>query len=201
MDLGRKLQDLRKRNGLTQEELAKRLFVSRTAVSKWESGRGFPSIESLKAISKLFSVSVDDLLSGDELVSIAEDDSRMKTNRIRSLVFGSIDVSMALLLFLPFFRMNDNGAFSAVPLYSLTGTAPYMKALYIAAIALSVLFGIFEFAVQGSDSKPLAKVRHTVSLCLSAASVLLFIAGLQPYAAVTSFAFMIIKLLSSRRKA
>lgn len=43
------------------------LYVSRAAVSKWESGRGYPNLESLKAIAKLFSVTVDELLSSDEL--------------------------------------------------------------------------------------------------------------------------------------
>ena len=52
MELSEKLQELRKEKGLTQEELAEALFVSRTAISKWESGRGVPNIESLKAISK-----------------------------------------------------------------------------------------------------------------------------------------------------
>ena len=51
MVLNEKLQVLRKQRGLTQEELAKALFVSRTAVSKWESGRGCPSIDSLKALA------------------------------------------------------------------------------------------------------------------------------------------------------
>ena len=55
MELGEKLQELRKNMGLTQEELAESLFVSRTAISKWESGRGYPSIDSLKEISKFFS--------------------------------------------------------------------------------------------------------------------------------------------------
>ena len=58
MELSEKLQELRKEKGLTQEELAEALFVSRTAISKWESGRGVPNIESLKAISKFFSVSI-----------------------------------------------------------------------------------------------------------------------------------------------
>ena len=62
MELSEKLQELRKEKGLTQEELAEALFVSRTAISKWESGRGVPNIESLKAISKFFSVSIDELL-------------------------------------------------------------------------------------------------------------------------------------------
>jgi len=67
MEFNDKLQQLRKEQGLTQEQLAEELYVSRSAISKWESGRGYPSFDSLKAISKLFSVSVDDLLSGEEL--------------------------------------------------------------------------------------------------------------------------------------
>ena len=56
MEFGEKLCELRKSKGLTQEELAKDLYVSRTAISKWESGRGYPSIDSIKEISKYFSV-------------------------------------------------------------------------------------------------------------------------------------------------
>ena len=48
MEFGEKLRQLRKSRGLTQEELADALYVSRTAVSKWESGRGYPGIDSLK---------------------------------------------------------------------------------------------------------------------------------------------------------
>ena len=78
MEFHEKLQELRKNRGLTQEELAEALYVSRTAISKWESGRGMPSIESLKAISKFFAVTLDDLLSSEELLVIAEDDHRKK---------------------------------------------------------------------------------------------------------------------------
>ena len=63
-----KIQELRKKKGLTQEELAEALFVSRTAVSKWESGRGYPNIDSLKEISMFFSVSIDELLSSEKLL-------------------------------------------------------------------------------------------------------------------------------------
>ena len=66
MEFNEKLQELRKSRGLTQEELAEKLYVSRTAVSKWESGRGYPNIDSLKAISDFFSVTVDELLSPTE---------------------------------------------------------------------------------------------------------------------------------------
>ena len=56
MEFGEKLQALRRGWEMTQEELAHALYVSRTAISKWESGRGYPNIDSLKAISKYFAV-------------------------------------------------------------------------------------------------------------------------------------------------
>ena len=59
MELNEKLKELRNSRGLTQEELASALFVSRTAISKWESGRGNPSIDSLKEISSFFSITLD----------------------------------------------------------------------------------------------------------------------------------------------
>ena len=54
MEFNEKLQELRKSRGMTQEDLAEALYVSRAAVSKWESGRGYPSIDSLKDISGFF---------------------------------------------------------------------------------------------------------------------------------------------------
>ena len=80
MEFHEKLQELRKQKGLTQEELAESLYVSRTAISKWESGRGYPNIDSLKAIAKFFSVTIDELLSGEEVLTIAEEDQKQKRN-------------------------------------------------------------------------------------------------------------------------
>ena len=59
MEFNEKLQQLRKQKGLTQEEAAQALYVSRAAVSKWESGRGFPNLDSLKAIARFYGVTVD----------------------------------------------------------------------------------------------------------------------------------------------
>ena len=86
MEFNEKLQELRKKRGLTQEELAEALFVSRTAISKWESGRGYPSIDSLKEISKFFSVTIDELLSGEKLISIAEKENKSNIQRICNLL-------------------------------------------------------------------------------------------------------------------
>lgn len=62
MTLGEKLKDARKNAGLSQEQLAERLCVSRAAVAKWETNKGLPDIMNLKAISKLLDVSIDALL-------------------------------------------------------------------------------------------------------------------------------------------
>ena len=62
MGLSEKIINLRKSNNLTQEELAKRLFVTRQAISKYERGVCFPSIDTIKLISKEFNISINDLL-------------------------------------------------------------------------------------------------------------------------------------------
>ena len=67
MEFNEKLQELRKSRSMTQDELAKALFVSRAAISKWEQGRGYPNLDSLKEISRFFSVSIDDLICSEEV--------------------------------------------------------------------------------------------------------------------------------------
>lgn len=66
MAFGERLQESRKRSGLTQEELAERLQVSRQAVSKWESGKGYPELEKLLYICRCCGVTMDELFT-DEL--------------------------------------------------------------------------------------------------------------------------------------
>ena len=68
MEFNEKLQKLRTDERLTQEELAEKLYVSRTAISKWESGRGYPSIDSLKVIAKYFHITIDELICGEEII-------------------------------------------------------------------------------------------------------------------------------------
>ncbi len=68
MTLGEKIRSARKNAGLTQEQMAEKLMISRPAITKWESDKGIPDIENLKAISKLLDVSIDYLVNdGGEL--------------------------------------------------------------------------------------------------------------------------------------
>ena len=196
MEFNEKLQELRKKKGLTQEELAKSLYVSRTAISKWESGRGYPSIESLKAIAAFFSVTVDELLSSDEILVLAEEDGKQKESRLRELVFGALDLSMSLLFFLPLFAARETGTVQSTSLLMLDTTENYLKILYFSFVIAASLFGVLIFAMQNCRSSVWAKIKTKISLGLGTATVLLFIISLQPYAAVYAFILLAIKVLT-----
>jgi transcriptional regulator with XRE-family HTH domain len=103
MEFHEKLQGLRKGRGLTQEELAEALYVSRTAISKWESGKGIPSIDSLREISRFFSVSIDNLLSSEELLDAARRENEENQRRLLDLLFGVADLGAAALILLPLY--------------------------------------------------------------------------------------------------
>ena len=189
MEFNEKLQQLRKRKGMTQEELAEVLYVSRTAVSKWESGRGYPNIDSLKAIATFFHVTIDELLSGDELLTLAQEERQQGERRQRDLVYGLLDVSSALLLFLPFFGQEAEGSIRSVSLLSLTGAPGYLKAAYLLVVTGMILLGVLTLALQ----KLWQKSKVTLSLGLNTAGVLLMIISQQPYAATLLFVFLMIK--------
>lgn len=195
MTLGEKIKKLRCDGGLTQDELAEILFVSRTAVSKWESGRGYPNIESLKALSEYFAVSLDNLLSNGELISIAEKEQYKRENRIKSTLFGLIDISMILLLFLPFFAQNQGDSIKEVSLISLIGIRPYLKTVYFAVVVLSVLSGILGLVMRNKTSK--SGIMSAISLIIGTIAVTVFIISRQPYAAIFVFAFLGIKIFVS----
>ena len=194
MEFHEKLQTLRKQKDLTQEELATALYVSRTAISKWESGRGYPSIDSLKAIAKFFSVTIDELLSGDEVLTIAEEDQKQKDAHLRDMVFGLLDLSAAIVFFLPFFGQKADDYVQAVSLLLLTGIAPYLKAAYYAGVSATITLGIATFALQNYRGMFWIKLKSGISLLLNALCVLLFIISSQPYPASLLFVFLLIKV-------
>lgn len=89
MTFGEKLKEARKEAGLSQEQLAQKLSVSRSAVAKWESDKGMPDVNNLKTIAQLLDISVDYLLDEDEKLSFNETkeainlDSFEKTGKCR----------------------------------------------------------------------------------------------------------------------
>lgn len=193
MEFHGKLQELRKQKGLTQEELAKSLFVSRTAISKWESGRGYPNIDSLKAIAKFFSVTIDELLSGEEALTIAEEDQKQKEAHLLDMVFGLLDLSAAIVFFVPFFRQKANGYVQAVSLLLLAEIAPYLKSAYFVMAISMVAFGISTLVLQNYRGSFWVRNKSIISLLINSTAALLFIISSQPYASVFVFLLLVIK--------
>ena len=195
MEFNEKLQELRKQKGLTQEELAEKLYVSRTAISKWESGRGYPNIESLKVIAKFFSVTVDELLSSGEVLTIAEEDNKRKEKHFRDLIYGLLDLCIAMLLFLPFFAEKADGIIRSVSLIALDGVQLYLKISYLAVVISMIIMGVLMLALQNCQWVAWVKSKTTISLILGALAVLVFMISSQPYAAMFAFALLVIKAL------
>ena len=200
MEFNEKLRELRKQKGLTQEELAASLYVSRTAISKWESARGYPNIESLKAIAKLFSVTIDELLSSDELLTLAEEDHREKENRLRDRVFGLLDLSAVCFFFLPVFAQKADGIIRVVPLWALTELSLYLRIAYFLCVIGLIISGVLMLALQRCRQTVWTKNKSKISFLLNVVGTILFIAGLQPYAATFLFVFLLIKVLMVVKK-
>jgi transcriptional regulator with XRE-family HTH domain len=180
---------------MTQEELASALFVSRTAISKWESGRGYPSIDSLKTIATFFGVTVDSLLSGEELLMIAEVDRNQREGRLRDLIFGLLDLFSGILFFLPFFGDKTVEGIRAASLLTLTGVSEYLKIGYFSVVIGMVLLGLVTLALQNCKNGLWISAKHKASFALSTAGTVLFVVSLQPYAASLLLLFLIIKAL------
>ena len=194
MELNEKLQQLRKQRGLTQDQVADALFVSRTAISKWESGRGYPNIDSLKAIAKYYGISIDELLSGEELLTIAEEDRNQRQHQFLDLSFGLLDLCVILLPFFPFFAQKATDNIREVPLWLVSANSPLLTAAYWLVIAAVFICGLLTLCLRNSGNCVWIKIKSTLSLILNALGSALFIISLQPYAAVYLFIFLIIKV-------
>ena len=200
MEFNEKLQHLRKQKDLTQEQLAEALYVSRTAISKWESGRGYPSIDSLKAIAEFFAVTVDELLSGEELLTLAEENTRQTKKNILDHLFGLLDLSALMVFLLPLFAQRGTDVVQSVSLLSLSEVQLHTKVLFYVCLIAMTVNGALILALQNCNYAFWQNYKIRISLVLSSFGVLLFMLSLQPYAAACMFLFLIVKVLVLMKK-
>lgn len=112
MNLGKKIAELRKKNNLSQEELAEKVGVARQTISKWETGDTTPDINQVKIISKIFNISIDELVDNDINNVIVEKVSNTEklagiTIKILKVLGIMIIVFIALIfLFIIFFMVD-----------------------------------------------------------------------------------------------
>lgn len=193
MEFNEKLQELRKSRGLTQEELAEALFVSRTAVSKWESGRGYPSIDSLKEISKYFSVSIDELLTGEKLISIAEKENKSNIQKMCNLLTGIVDLFSFILIVLPLYPNPINGYIYSVNLFAYTETKSFNRMLYWIMFLALVLVGAVKIIITQFELNKGQKIVTAFSIVLSILVILFLAMTREAYAVTIAFFLFVVK--------
>jgi len=189
----KKLQELRKSRGLTQEELAEALYVSRTAVSKWESCKGYPSIDSLKDISTYFSVSIDDLLSGEKLISFAEKENKANIRNICDLLFGMADIFSFVLIVLPLYPKTVDGYVYSVNLFSPGDISAMNLAISWVLFLSHVLIGVLKVALTHLKKSRLQTAVTVSSMVLSMVTIIFLALTREPYALILLFLLLITK--------
>ena len=193
MEFHLKLQELRKKRGLTQEELAEAIFVSRTAVSKWESGKGYPGIESLKELSRFYSVSIDELLSADAVISLAEKENRTNLRGAYYLLFALVDVLHLAMIFLPLYPKEIAGHIYSVSLPTYGDFASHGVGIYWGFFLLLVVIGVVELVMIKVKANRLNTVVTNISVGASIVTVLLLVIFREVYATVLALFILIIK--------
>ena len=193
MEFCEKLQELRKSRGLTQEELAEALYVSRTAVSKWESGRGYPSIDSLKELSSYFSVTIDDLLSGEKLISIAQKENRSSLRKLCDTLVGVTDLFAILLIVLPLYPKTMDGYVYSVNLWNYAETSPLNQLVYWGLFVALVLVGAGKLMLMVMQGENRQKPITICSMTLGILTVLFLALAGETYAVAVAFLLLLIK--------
>lgn len=190
MELNEKIKKYRKEAGLSQEDLASKIYVSRTLITKYESGSAFPTQENLEKIAIALNVKVEDLLSDKEKNEIVE--KSFKTNQrfwmILSICFASISVILLLLSVIPFYQYSsydysvvsypDNPTPAHVTGYaSIIGATLRagnpISVINIAFLLLSIILSLLSFL--NLNKKPLKIIRLCSIVVFFASLVLFFI--------------------------
>lgn len=201
MDFGEKLKALRIERGLTQEQLAARLYVSRTAVSKWETGGGSPNLDSLQAVARLFDVSVDDLLSTDDLIVLARDERRSTARSSGMLSFGLLDVLAVVFAFIPLYGVDDGSFVRMANLVDYGASVDFGASFAVMATAVvSLMFvSAVEIVLAAAGSRRAARIVALVGFAVQALAVVLFASTMQPYATTLMFVLLLAKVVVGYR--
>ena len=193
MEFHEKLQELRKSKGLTQEELSELLYVSRSAISKWESGKGYPSIDSLKQISQFFNISIDDLLTGDKILTIAKNENINNIKSLCYLLFSMTDIFTILLIVLPLYPNTVNDFIYSVNLLSYVEISPINKIIYWIVYGSLILCGVLNIIIYSYHNKKYSDDMMKISLVMSSIIIIYLALTKEVYAIILIFMLFMIK--------
>ena len=190
---GKLIAELRKKQGLTQQQLADKLNLSNKTISKWESGKGYPSIDSLKEISNYFSVSIDDLLSGEKLLLLAEKEHKSNIQNICDLLFGIADVSSFLLVVLPLYPNMVEDYIYSVNLFSYVEKAFVYRLIYWILFFALIVIGIIKIGLTKFAPTKSQEIITNSSMILSIVTIIFLIITREIYAIIVVFLLFLIK--------
>lgn len=193
MEFCEKLRMLRKNKGLTQEELAEILYVSRTAVSKWESGKGYPEINTLRKLAELFQVTVDELISSEKLLNIAEKENKANMQNMYCLLFFLADICSLVLMLFPLYPNPVEGHIYCVNLLEYVKVSAFNTIVYWIVFSLVVAVGVAGLLLIKLKVKKGVKSLKVISVILSIIAVLLLCISREAYAAAVAVMLLVSK--------
>lgn len=126
MELGNQIKHYRNEKGLSQEELAERVYVTRQTISNWENNKNYPDINSIVLLREIFEISIDNLIKGD----LEKMKKEINSEEVKKLNFYSL--MMAILMIA--------AIISLVPLIKFIGV--YAFIVYFALLACALVFAL-----------------------------------------------------------
>ena len=192
LELSKNIKQIRNDNKLTQEQFAEKMLVSRTAVSKWENGTCYPSIDSLKYMSQTFNISLDKLLSSEEILEIAKTENQSNISEYNSLLFCLLDIVRIIFIFLPLYSYKTNDFIYSVSLLNSNDLGTTLKIVFMLIFIMFLILGIIEliFNFKGNN-----KLINKISIFLDVTSIFVLLFTKQPYVIALMFVILIIKTI------
>jgi len=192
LELSKKIKQIRNDNKLTQEQFAEKMLVSRTAVSKWENGTCYPSIDSLKYMSQIFNISLDKLLSSEEILEIAKTENQSNISNYNSLLFCLLDIVRIIFIFLPLYAYKTNDFVYSVSLFNSNDLGTILKIIFMLIFIIFLVLGIVEliFNFKGNN-----RLINKMSMFLDIISIFVLLFTKQPYVIALMFIIFIIKII------
>lgn len=149
VEFGEKVKQIREDRGMTQQSLAEKLYVTRQAVSRWECGARYPDLLTAKKIAKILNVSLDELLSGEELKENIEKEPvlvKPVENIIQTALYTAAVIIYLLLCFFSIYALlNPNEALADTPAGKLSITAiisDVIRLVHFMAAAMGLVLSV-----------------------------------------------------------
>ena len=127
MEIGKKLKEARQMSGLTQEDVAEKLIVSRQTISNWETEKFYPDILYVLQLSDLYQVSLDELLKGDErMIQHLENSTNVVKSNQKILLAFICDICLLFLFFIFIIPISKSYLLTLLAVALVVGTTGYI---------------------------------------------------------------------------